>query len=96
KTLMNGTIPARPGSHSSVPEKQIVQVMDTTEIEGRLDPVLRLPRQIEHYGRLVDHVLVVKDSSQLRRSLRAHFERLQRYHASFLKQSGPEVVGSED
>jgi hypothetical protein len=96
KTLMNGTIPMRPNLQASVPEKQMVQVMDSAEIEARLDPVLRLPRQIQHYGRLVDHVLVVKDSSQLRRSLRAHFERLQRYHASFLKQSGPEVVGSEN
>ncbi|MBV5270141.1 MAG: GIY-YIG nuclease family protein, partial [Afipia sp.] len=73
KTLMNGTIPVKPTKDIKPPKKEVVQVMDTNEIISRKDPVLRLPRQIEHYGRLVDHVLVVKDSGQLRRSLRAHF-----------------------
>lgn len=95
KTLMNGTIPARSGEAVNIPPKSVVQIMHQDEIKARLDPVLRLPRQIEHYGRLVDQVLIVKDSAQMRRSLRAHFERLQIYHHSFLKQSGPEMVGPE-
>jgi hypothetical protein len=61
------------------------------EIQARRNPVLRLPRQIEHYQRLVDHILNVKDSQQLRRSLRAHFERLEAYHKQFLRQ-GEEVI----
>ena len=96
-TLMNGTIPRLGKGASPAPKpSQVVQVMSDAEIKARLDPSIRLPRQIEHYGRLVDHVLTVKDSPQLRRSLRAHFERLSRYHAGFLKQTGPEVVGDED
>ena len=92
KTLMNGTIPPFISSPATEPEKYIMQVMPTAEIKSRIDPVLRLPRQIEHYGRLVDQVLVVKDSEQMRRSLRAHFERLQAYHLAFLKQTGPDII----
>jgi hypothetical protein len=55
------------------------------EIKVRKDPALRLPRQIEHIGRLVDHILTVKDSRQLRRSLAAHFERLDEYRKAFLE-----------
>ncbi len=96
-TLVNGTIPAPNLAVEVVPEPgQIVQVMSDKDIAARREPELRLSRQIEHYGRLVDHVLTVKDSGQLRRSLRAHFERLERYHDHFLGQSGPEIVGTDD
>lgn len=53
--------------------------------------MLRLPRQIEHIGRLVDHILSVKNSAQLRRSLAAHFERLDAYRNAFLKQGAPVI-----
>lgn len=96
-TLMNGTIPANLGSPLfEIPQKSRVQILSDEEIEARRRPELRLPRQIEHYQRLVDHILTVKDSEQLRRSLRAHFERLTNYHARFLKQEGPDIVGSDD
>lgn len=94
-TLMNGTIPVNPGSLSfQVPARQETQVMSDRDIAVRTDPALRLPRQVEHYQRLVDHVLNVKDSGQLRRSLRAHFERLTKYHNQFLEQVGPDIVGT--
>lgn len=60
-------------------------MMPDEEIRVRKDPALRLPRQIEHIGRLVDHILTVKDSPQLRRSLAAHFDRLDAYRGAFLK-----------
>lgn len=63
--------------------------MSDKDITVRSDPMLRLPRQIEHIGRLVDHILSVKDSVQLRRSLAAHFQRLDAYRAAFLKQGAP-------
>lgn len=96
-TLMNGTIPPKTdGPFPDLSPTQKVKVMSDEDIHARRDPALRLPRQIEHYGRLVDHVLTVKDSSQLRRSLRAHFERMMKYHRSFLQQAGPEIIGSDD
>jgi hypothetical protein len=87
KPLMNGSVPvAREPLLQKLPEPaQIVQIMPDEEIKVRRDPALRLPRQIEHIGRLVDHILTVKDSRQLRRSLAAHFERLDEYRKAFLE-----------
>jgi hypothetical protein len=93
KTLMNGSIPELARTMPpAVPEPaQTVQVMSDSDIEVRRDPMLRLPRQIEHIGRLVDHILSVKNSAQLRRSLVAHFERLDAYRKAFLKQGEPVI-----
>jgi hypothetical protein len=87
KPLMNGSVPVAKGSLlKKLPEPaQVIQVMPDDEIKVRKDPGLRLPRQIEHIGRLVDHILTVKDSRQLRRSLAAHFERLDEYRKAFLE-----------
>jgi len=67
--------------------------MSDDDIKIRREPMLRLPRQIEHIGRLVDHLLTVKDKPQLRRALAAHFERLDAYRHAFLKQ-GKTIVRS--
>lgn len=93
KPLMNGSVPVAKGPLlKKLPEPaQVIKVMPDEEIKVRMDPALRLPRQIEHIGRLVDHILTVKDSRQLRRSLAAHFERLDEYRQAFLK-AGPSVI----
>lgn len=93
KTLMNGSILklSIPLPNPLPEPSQTVQVMSDDDIKVRRDPMLRLPRQIEHIGRLVDHILSVKDSAQLRRSLNAHFERLEGYRRAFLQQ-GPPIV----
>ena len=83
---MNGTVPSHPGPLAfAVPTKQRIQVMPHDEIALRRRPEQRLPRQVQHYERLVDHILQVKDSAELRRSLAAHFARLTRYHEQFLE-----------
>jgi hypothetical protein len=93
KPLMNGSIPIVHGpALKRLPKpSQTVQMMPDEEIRVRQDPALRLPRQIEHIGRLVDHILTVKDSPQLRSSLAAHFDRLDAYRKAFLK-AGPAVT----
>ena len=84
--LMNGSIPAEHGPLAfPVPDRLRVQIMSDEEIETRRDPAYRLPRQAEHFVRLVDHILNVKDSPELRRSLVAHFDRLSAYYDRFLK-----------
>ncbi len=95
--LMNGTIPI-PVDEGAIaePEKFVVQVMAEEEIEARRQASIRLPRQIEHYQRLVDHMLTVKDTNQLRRSAQAHFERLARYHRHFLGQGNADPSDSDD
>lgn len=96
KPLMNGSIPvARVRLLKRLPRPaEIIQMMPDEEIKVRKDPALRLPRQIEHIGRLVDHILTVKDTPQLRRSLAAHFDRLDAYRGAFLK-AGPPVTRGE-
>jgi len=84
-SLMNGTIPANPGTLTFLaPERMRIQIMPDEEIAIRRDPSRRLPRQSQFYFQLVDHILNVKDSPELRRSLKAHFDRLSRYHQRFI------------
>jgi hypothetical protein len=87
KPLMNGSVPVakEPVLKKLAEPAQVIQIMPDEEIKVRKDPALRLPRQIEHIGRLVDHILTVKDSRQLRRSLAAHFDRLDEYRKAFLE-----------
>lgn len=96
KPLMNGDIPQLNRTMPrQIPEPaQTVQVMSDEDIRVRREPALRLPRQIEHIGRLVDYILNVKDLPLLRRSLAAHFDRLDAYRAAFLQQ-GPPVIRAE-
>lgn len=90
-TLMNGTIPPRPIDAVSSPEpSQVVQVMSNGDITERSEPALRLPRQAEHYSQIVGHFLVVKNSTQIARSMQAHFERLSKYHAQLLGTAVPD------
>ena len=67
-----------------IPVKQQVQVIEEDERLDRLTPSQRLPRQITQYLALVDYIQTVKDESHLKRSLRAHFDRLVSYHKRFL------------
>jgi hypothetical protein len=93
KRLMNGSIPQLIGTMPAgvPPPAQTIQVMADEDIRIRRDPALRLPRQIEHIGRLVDHILNVKDSPQLRQALAAHFDRLGAYRDAFLQQGAPVI-----
>lgn len=87
--LMNGTIPPVPEVTIEIPKPaQIVQVMPDDEIENRLDPAQRLPKQARHYAQIVEHFLEVKNSPQIGRAMEAHFERLMRYHGELLGNVG--------
>lgn len=84
--LMNGSIPTKPPQLGfKMPTRQRIQIMEDEEIETRKDPAFRLPRQAEHFVRLIDHILNVKDSPELRLSLMAHFNRLSVYYQRFLQ-----------
>jgi Uri superfamily endonuclease len=84
--LMNGKGMAGTAELSfQEPNVQEVQVIDEAERLDRLSPQLRLPRQIQQYLSLVDYIQTVKDEPHLKRSLRAHFERLVKYHQTFLR-----------
>lgn len=82
---MNGSIPKSQPQKVKVPKPtQIIQVIDNEDLKERLNPESRLPRQSQHYARIVDHFLVVKQSDQIARSMQAHFERLEKYHVQLL------------
>lgn len=90
--LMNGTVPRAPSELVQPwPPLQKIQIVSDEQIERRRDPIQRLPRQIEHYSQIVGHFLVVKDSKQIQRSMRARFRRLSLYHQSLMSQ-----IGSDD
>lgn len=93
--LMNGSIPTSNDRAAVAEPLQKICVISDEERKLRTAPSARLPRQIEHYQRLVDYILVVKDAPHLRRSADAHYSRLSRYHASFLLKN-EEPTGSED
>ena len=83
--LMNGKVPKLPAAGFIVPKPaQVIQVMADSEIEEKKDPALRLPRQDEHYSQIVGHFLAVKNSKEIAGAILAHFQRLQKYHASLL------------
>lgn len=83
--LMNGSIPVITNSSLPPQPSQKIQVISDSDLDERLSPETRLPRQAQHYARMVDHYLVVKQSDQIARSMKAHFERLQKYHSELLK-----------
>lgn len=90
--LMNGKVPPVPAVLSIPEPSQRLQVMSPQEIEEKLDPALRLPRQAEHYSQIVGHFLAVKNSREIALAIDAHFARLQRYHQRLLALS-TEVTG---
>lgn len=91
--LMNGKVLktpkedyfSAPPPNVEVPKPaQIVQVMSDAEIQEKLDPAMRLPRQAEHYSQIVGHFLAVKNSKEIAVAIQAHFERLHKYHRTLL------------
>jgi hypothetical protein len=89
--LMQKAITRAPPAGMVVPPPQaIAQVMPDDEIAQRRTPSLRLPRQAEHYSQMVSHYLTVKDSREIADALRAHFDRLSKYHRQLLQTAQPE------
>ncbi len=83
KPLMNGQTYTS-NDEITVPEKEVLQVIEEKTRLQRSLPAQRLPRQISQYLLLVDYIQNVKDATHLKRSLSAHFERLVDYHQRFL------------
>jgi hypothetical protein len=70
-----------------MPKRIRTQFMPVTKIAARRESARRLPRQADHFRNLLNHMLNVKNEEELRRALRAHFSRLQRYYQGFLTAS---------
>lgn len=82
--VLNGSLPKRPTSLVNVPERQVVQILPDEEVVRRRDPTLRLPRQAAQFANLLSYILEVKENPELKRTLRAHFERLERYYEEYM------------
>ena len=82
----------RPNSNPIIPEKQTVRTLSEYELKQRIDPVHRLPRQMQHLSNLFSHILEVKNNVEQRRMLRVHFHDLKSYYESFMRDSGEEEV----
>jgi GIY-YIG catalytic domain len=83
--LVNGKIPSQSQMDVMIPAVEEVVVLPVDEISKRKDPLLRLPRQIEHFSSLFSHALEVKDNADVRRALETHFSRLQNYYKGFME-----------
>lgn len=77
-----------------MPSRIRLQVLPSEEITRRLEQRVRLPRQLQQIGFLMDYLLEVKDEEHVRRALAAHFDRLKRYYNTF--QAELPVVPPED
>lgn len=83
--LANGKVLTKPKSiHSGRPEKIRVQVMPDDVIRSRTDSSLRFPRQVHHFGELIDYIVNTQDKRHLRRALELYYNRLSRYYRSFV------------
>lgn len=82
--LVNGKIPSRSEQSVIIPVVEEVMVLPEEEISKRKDPLLRLPRQIDHFSNLFSHALEVKDNADVRRALETHFSRLRTYYQGFM------------
>ena len=79
--LVNGKIPRDDVVGGTVPEPaQVIQILSEDELQEKLSPEQRLPRQAAHYAAIVDHFLAIKNSAEISRAMNAHFERLGKYH----------------
>lgn len=86
-TLMNSRTPPLPDASISFGDPaQKIQVIEDAEIARRLMPRYRLPRQVQQLSSLLDYIIEVNDKSHLRRTLNAHFIRLERYYKDFQSQ----------
>jgi len=82
-SLMNGSVPEPAAIEVGIPERQELRVLPADEIERRREPRYRFPRQAQQVASLLDYIIETMDKRHLRRSLHAHFERLQKYYSSF-------------
>ena len=83
-TLMNGSVPEKVQLDFPMPDRIRVQLMTDEEILTRQAPERRLPRQAAQFGQLLDHILNIKDSNELHRSLTAHYQRLSSNYEKFI------------
>lgn len=81
--LMNGSVPPPPTGTPSIPARVRLQVLPDDEIVQRREARYRFPRQALQVASLLDYILETYDKKHLRRSLHAHFERMQRYYENF-------------
>jgi len=91
--LVNGKIPNALEPEVIIPAREEVIILPEDEIIKRKDPLLRLPRQINHFSNLFSHALEVKDNADVRRALETHFSRLKIYYAGFM---GTQVEAEPD
>jgi hypothetical protein len=90
-TLVAGKHLRATESFDKLPEYQRVQILESQEIAKRRDLRFRLPRQLQQINQLLDVMLNVKDSEDLRFSLDVHFQRLQNLYKGFLTAEVPDA-----
>ncbi len=94
-TIIAGKTLTMPQTIGPLPAFSQVRILSPEEVARRKDPRVRLPRQLRHIDNLLDIILNRKDSTDQRRSLEAHFKRLQQRHADFHQLSAAATPDSD-
>jgi hypothetical protein len=81
--IIAGKVLPSPKKIGPLPKFSQVRILDAEEAARRKDPRARFPRQLRHLDNLLDIILNRKDSKDQRRSLEAHFKRLQQRYTEF-------------
>ncbi len=85
--LINGKIPSLQTCSDSPPPGTSIAILPEDERLLRLEPMRRLPRQLQHLSALFGYILEVKNNAELRRTLSVHFERTSKYYKEFIKEN---------
>ena len=96
-TLIAGKRPPSPSVPlESLPPYQRVRILDDAERRKRLDPLYRLPRQVQHIGQLLDWMLTVKDTQAMRFALDMHVARFKSFYDAFKIAGAPEPSDEDE
>jgi hypothetical protein len=95
--LLNRHVPKKVRRLSfHMPEPVRVQILTDEEISFRKEPANRFPRQVRQFNELLDYLLHAKDEKSLRRTLDAHFARVNRFFEEFQKMTAITSAEVED
>ena len=83
--LFNGIIPMAGNLPPEIPEIKSIQILPTEQIDIRKNSIYRLPRQINQFHSLFEHILEIKNNPEMRRTLKAHFVRMRKYYEDFMR-----------
>ena len=79
-----------------LPSYYRVKLLPDKEISRRKELQIRLPRQVRQIGELLDVMVNIKDTADLRQSLNVHLKRLEKLYQQFISAQPPEIDETQE